>query len=59
MGNVSLVAMDYVKVKINWLLLIFGAISVLYAVQIGLRTKRIIDRNKNGKDADNKKKMLP
>lgn len=58
-GNVSLVAMDDVKGKINWLLLIFGAISLLYAVQIGLRTKRIIDRNKNGKDADNKKKMLP
>lgn len=57
-GSVSLVAMDDVKGKINWLLLIFGAISLLYAVQIALRTKRIIERNKNTKNADNKK-MLP
>ena len=58
-GNVSLVAMDDVKGKINWLLLILGAISLLYAVQIALRTKRIIARNKNAEPANTNKKMLP
>ena len=57
--NVSLVAMDDVKGKINWLLLILGAISLLYAVQIALRTKRIIARNKNAEPANTNKKMLP
>lgn len=49
-GNVSLTAMDEVKGKINWVIVILGAISLLYAVQIALRTRRIINRNKMKKN---------
>lgn len=54
-GNVSLVAMDDVKGKINWIIVILGAISLLYAVQIALRTRRIIERNKKMKNANHMK----
>lgn len=54
-GNVSLVAMDDVKGKINWVIVILGAISLLYAVQIALRTRRIIERNKKMKNANHMK----
>ena len=58
-GTVSLTAMDDTSMKINWLMVILAIISIVYIIQIALRTRRIINRNKINQAGNNKKKMLP